>query len=244
MMLKFTMRRIILRTIKLIFILICVLILTITLPAFAVKDFKVSKYNGGHQIWFEAEAFDDRSPNKNYKLGIAENALKPTDGAFGDIVTNTGADGWLLYRFDISKTGGKGGKWRFIGRIINPANASDWLWVLGDDGDEIPKVAPAFVRPDDIIFENDTPNWAWVRDGDFGLDGGTINVLKDGENVMMIWYRGSNLTDQYDVFMWTDNLQYQPTDDDYINAEKGKTISIQPNINLTTTWGEMKTLVW
>ncbi|MEK7397501.1 MAG: hypothetical protein AAB116_11250 [Candidatus Poribacteria bacterium] len=228
------------RTVKLKFVLVCVFIFTITLPAFAVEEYKVSKYKGGHQIWFQAEAFDERSPNKNYKLGIAEKSLKPTDGAFGDIVTNTGADGWLLYRFDISKTGGKAGNWRFIGRIINPANASDWLWVLGDDGDKIPDAAPAFVRPDDIIFENDTPNWAWVKDGDFGLDGGTINKLKDGENVMMIWYRGSNLTDQYDVFMWADDPLYQPTDDEYVKADLKKGLSINPVGNLATTWGKMK----
>ena len=229
-----------LKAIKFIFILVCFFILTFTLPAVAMKEFKVSQYDGGHQIWFEAEAFDDRSTNKNYKLGIAEKALKPTEGAFGDIVTNTGGNGWLLYRFDISKAGGKGGKWRFIGRIINPVNASDWLWVLGDDGNEIPEVAPAFIRPDDIIFENDTPDWAWVKDGDFGLDGGTINKLQDGENVMMIWYRGSDLTDQYDVFMWADDPLYQPTDDDYIKAENKKSLFIHPAGNLATTWGKIK----
>jgi hypothetical protein len=166
--------------------------------------------------------------------------LKPTDGAFGDIVTNTGGEGWLLYRFNIKDAGGKSGSWRFIARIINLSNASDWLWVLGDDGDKIPNVKPDFIRPDDIIFENDTPQWAWVRDGDFGLDGGTINKLQDGENVMMIWYRGSDRTDQYDVFMWADNLQYQPTDDDYIKADDKLNKSVNPSGNLITTWGKLK----
>ena len=229
-----------LRNIKLIFASVCFLVLMSVLPAFAVEEFRVSQYNHGHQIWFEAEAFDERSPNKNYKLGIEEKALEPNHGAFGDIVTNTGGDGWLLYRFDISFTGGEGGTWRFIGRIINPSNASDWLWVLGDDGDEIPKVKPAFVRPDDIIFENDTPEWAWVWDGDFGLDGGTVNELRDGENVMMIWYRGSNLTDQYDVFMWADDPLYRPTDDDYINADVKTTLSVHSVGSLATTWGEIR----
>jgi hypothetical protein len=221
-----------------------VLVLAFSIPTtlLGVSKFKVSENWDGHQIWFEAEDFDDRSPNKNYKLGIGEKALKPTDGAFGDIVTNTGSDGWLLYRFNISRAGGKAGKWRFVGRIINPSNASDWLWVLGDDGNEIPEVAPNFVRPDHIIFENDTPAWAWVTDGDFGLDGGTINQLRDGENVMMIWYRGSNLTDQYDVFMWTDKLDYKPTDDDYINATpmKANAISVDHLEKLSTTWSKIK----
>lgn len=30
------------------------------LPGFAVEEFKVSKYGKGEQIWFEAEAFDER----------------------------------------------------------------------------------------------------------------------------------------------------------------------------------------
>ena len=102
--------------------------------ALAVEEFRVSKYGKGEQIWFEAEAFDERSPNENYKLGKAEKAVKLHKDAFGDIVTNAGGKGWLLYRFDISRAGGKKGKWRFIGRVINPSNHSDWLWVLGDDG--------------------------------------------------------------------------------------------------------------
>jgi len=220
-------------------IVIAMIFLTPTL-LWAVEDFKVSEYWDGHQIWFEAEAFDERSPNNNYKLGDAEGALDPADGAFGDIVTNVGGNGWLLYRFDISRTGGGEGLWRFVARIINPSNASDWLWVLGDDGDEIPKVDPGFVRPDHIIFENDTPNWAWVTDGDFGADGGTVNELQDGENVMMIWTRGSNLTDQYDVFMWTDALDYKPTDDDYINAESKKGLAVTPGEKLPSLWGRIK----
>jgi hypothetical protein len=217
-----------------------ILLLLLGISAHAVKEFKVSNYNRGHQIWFEAEAFDERSPNENYKLGIAEKALKPTAGAFGDIVTNTGGEGWLLYRFDIGRAGGKAGQWRFIGRIINPNNHSDWLWVLGDDGDKIPEVAPAFVRPDHIIFENDNPTWAWVRDGDFGLDGGTINKLRDGENVMMVWTRQSDLEDQYDVFMWADDLNYQPTDDDYIKATPKKELPVIPEECLAISWGQLK----
>jgi hypothetical protein len=204
------------------------------------EEGELNIYQAGHQIWFEAEAFDERSPSESYKLGDGEGALKPKGGAFGDIVTNVGGQGWLLYRFDISRTGGKGGPWRFCGRVINPENHSDWLWVLGDDGDEIPEVDPGFVRPDDIIFENDTPNWAWVTDGDFGEDGGTVNELQDGENVMMIWYRQSSLQVQYDVFMWTDVLDYRPTDEDYINATPKSALAVTHLEKLPTLWGKMK----
>ncbi|MAF11143.1 hypothetical protein CMK11_11895 [Candidatus Poribacteria bacterium] len=206
----------------------------------AVQNFKVSDYGGGHQIWFEAEDFDERDPDEVYKLGDAEGALDPSDGAFGDIVTNAGGDGWLLYRFDISKARGSAGDWRFIGRIINPNNHSDWLWVLGADGDEIPDAKPAFVRPDHIIFENNSPTWTWRTDGDFGADGGTVNELQTGENVMMIWTRGSSLEDQYDVFMWADDLAFTPTDDDYINADEKSALDVQAEAKLTTTWADMK----
>ena len=170
---------------------------------FAVEEFKVSEYGDGEQIWFEAEAFDERDSEDVYKLGKGEKAVDPADGAFGDIITNAGAGkkGWILYRFDISRAGGKAGEWRFIGRLINPSNHSDWLWVLGDDGDKIPDAEPAFARPADIIFEENVPAWTWMRTGDFGQDAGTINELQDGENVMMIWTRQSSLQVQYGRFL-------------------------------------------
>ena len=113
---------------------VCLLLMQ-PFTGFAVEEFKVSEYGKGEQIWFEAEAFDERDSEDVYKLGKGEKAVDPADGAFGDIVTNAGGQGWILYRFDISRAGGKAGDWRFIGRVINPSNHSDWLWVLGDDGE-------------------------------------------------------------------------------------------------------------
>ena len=101
------------------------------------------------------------------------------------------------------------GDWRFISRVINPSNHSDWLWVLGDDGDTIPTAPPAFLRPDHIILEENVAEWAWLRTGDFGKDGGTVNTLQDGENVMMIWTRQSSNQTQYDVFCWSSDLDYE-----------------------------------
>ena len=208
---------------------------------FAVEEFKVSENGKGEQIWFEAEAFDERDSEDVYKLGKGEKAVDPADGAFGDIVTNAGGGkkGWILYRFDISRAGGKAGEWRFIGRLINPSNHSDWLWVLGDDGDKIPDAEPVFARPADIIFEENVPVWTWMRTGDFGQDAGTINQLQDGENVMMIWTRQSSLQVQYDVFCWSSDLEYEPTDEDYEKAE-AKTLPVEPDGLLTTTWGRLK----
>ena len=75
-------------------------------PVLGVEKFKVSSNGKGKQIWFQAEDFDERSPNENYKLGKKEKAVKPEKDAFGDIVTNAGGRGWLLYEFDISRAGG------------------------------------------------------------------------------------------------------------------------------------------
>ncbi len=217
---------------------VCLLLMQ-PFTGFAVEEFKVSEYGKGEQIWFEAEAFDERDSEDAYKLGKGEKAVDPADGAFGDIVTNTGRDGWILYRFDISRAGGEAGEWRFIGRLINPSNHSDWLWVLGDDGNVIPKNKPVFIRPDHIIFEENVPAWTWMRTGDFGQDAGTINELQDGENVMIIWWRQSSLQVQYDVFCWSSDLEYAPTDEDYQKAAK-KTLSVEPDGLLTTTWGRLK----
>ena len=206
---------------------------------FAVEEFRISKYGSGEQIWFEAEAVDERDSADVYKLGKGEGALDPTEGAFGDIITNAGGKGWILYRFDISAADGKAGDWRFIVRVINPSNHSDWLWVLGDDGDEIPTDAPAFVRPDHIIMEENAPEWTWLRTGDFGKDGGTVNKLQDGENVMMIWTRQSSNQVQLDVFCWSSDLDYEPTDEDYENAASGVT-DVNPEGLLTTTWARLK----
>lgn len=217
------------------------LLLIQSLSSFAVEEFKVSKNGKGEQIWFEAEAFDERDSGDVYQLGKGEKAVDPADGAFGDIITNAGAGkkGWILYRFDISRAGGKAGDWRFIGRVINPSNHSDWLWVLGDDGDKIPDAEPVFVRPNHIIFEENIPEWTWKKTGDFGQDAGTINKLQNGENVMMIWTRQSSLQVQYDVFCWSSDLEYQPTDEDYEKADE-KTLPVHPDGLLTTTWSRLK----
>ena len=45
---------------------------------FAVEEFRVSQYGSGEQIWFEAEAFDERDSEDVYKLGAGEGALEPS----------------------------------------------------------------------------------------------------------------------------------------------------------------------
>jgi hypothetical protein len=225
----------------------CLSISLIATNTYAVDVFKVSDFGGGHQIWFEVEAFDARDENSEnvdnmgFKLVDAETNIDLPDGAFGDAVVNVRASDtiWLLYNFDISETGGKGGTWYIWSREINPTNKSEFLWVMGDDGDEIPDVKPAFVVDDDRIFDMDTgPPWAWAK----GNREGEIKQLQDGENTMMIWYRQGDRTALRDVFVWTDNAAYVPKDDDYMNADeiRLKPEAAEPAGKLAATWGALK----
>ncbi len=226
---------------------LCLSVLLLVNITYAVDVFKISDFGGGHQIWFEVEAFDARDDNSEnaagvgFKLVDAETNIELIDGAFGDAVVNvSGNDNiWLLYNFDISEAEGKAGTWTLWSREINPSNQSEFLWVMGDDGDEIPDVKPTFVIEDDRIFDADTgPPWTWTR----GNREGEVKQLQDGENTMMIWYRQGNTTALRDVFVWADNPSYIPTDDDYMNADEigTKPESVDPGGKLTATWGFIK----
>jgi hypothetical protein len=190
----------------------------LTTPVHAVKSFKISSYGGGHQIWFEVEDFDERSPESDQYFPVVDE-----DGAFGKAITRAGdAGGMIRWTFDISLAGGKGGTWYFWGRVLNPDNRSDFLLVEGHPGDPvIPEgppypggsSAPEFDNEDDRIFEATNTDWDW-----WGGDEGSDKVLKDGENTMYIFHRQGNSLVFWDVFMWTDAPDYVPTDEDYQNA--------------------------
>jgi hypothetical protein len=224
------------------------ILLGTTTPVRAVKEFRTSHYAGGNQIWFEAETFDERDPAKTYQLRTAEAKLKTTAGVFGDAITNPrGVDGgWLLYRFDISQIGGKAGTWYFWGRVVNPNNQSDWLWVVGVDGKgndvpvakpkEIADAADVLAQAKHRIFEASIVTWTW----DGGNREGHVHKLVAGNNTTMIFWRQSDSTDEWDTFVWSDTLAYQPTDDDYKNAKAGKSLAVNPLGKSAATWGELK----
>ncbi|MBL7187953.1 MAG: hypothetical protein ISS70_16645 [Phycisphaerae bacterium] len=184
----------------------------------AVKNFKISGYGGGHQIWFEAEEFDERNPDNDTYYPVVDEA-----GAFGQAVTRSGgAGGMIRWTFDISTAGGTGGTWHFWARVLNPGNTSDYMLVEGDPGDPaIPTgppfpggdSAPPFTNEDDRIFEATDNVWDW-----WGNDQGSEKELQDGENSMYIFHRQGEETVFWDVFVWTDDAGYVPTDDDYRNA--------------------------
>ncbi len=214
-------------------------LLLVAMPTYAVEIFKVSNYGGGAQIWFEAEAFDERGPQKLYQLREKEAKLPLTKGAFGDAITNpTGQGGdYLRYDFDIRKAKGKGGEWFLWGRVINPSNQSDWLWIKEKKDDPVPTKNPGgFVEALHRVFEADVAAWAW----DGGAREGHRRKLLDGENTMVIFWRQSNNTDQWDVFMWTDNSNYRPTDDDYKNAKEMSAKPVEPTGKLATVWSSIK----
>ncbi|MHC4226619.1 MAG: discoidin domain-containing protein, partial [Planctomycetota bacterium] len=206
---------------KQVLLVVIVALLSITTPVYSVENFKVSSYGGGHQIWFEAEEFDERNPDSDQYYPVVDAA-----DAFGQAVTRSGgAGGMIRWTFDISTAGGAGGTWYFWARQINSNNQSDYMLVEGDPDDaQIPTGPPfpgsngtaPFVNGDDRIFEENVgPPWAWGRSGH---EEGHTKELQDGENTMYIFHRQGNDTVLWDVFMWTDDASYVPTDDDYQNA--------------------------
>ncbi|MFC1635367.1 hypothetical protein ACFL5Z_11040 [Planctomycetota bacterium] len=194
-------------------------LLFIAMPVHAIENFKVSEHGGGHQIWFEAEAFDQRNPEGEQYYPVVD-----ADGAFGQAITRSGgAGGMIRWTFDISRAGGKGSTWYFWARVLNPSNQSDYMLVEGDPGDaEIPDGPPfpggdgtaPFDNDDDRIFEADVgPPWGW-----WGNNEGSDKELQDGENTMYIFHRQGNDTVFWDVFMWADSASYVPNDADYQSA--------------------------
>ncbi len=196
-------------------------VLALTMPAYAVKNCKISNYGNGHQIWFEAEDFAERNPNTPDYSPVVD-----AEGAFGKAVGRTGSSGGMMrWTFDISAASGKGGTWYFWGRVLNPNNRSDFLLIEGDpQGPPIPSGPPfpagdgttPFVTARDRIFEATVTAWGWGRSNHAE---GHTKQLQNGENNMYIFRReGPNSTVFWDVFMWTDDPAYTPTDDDYRNA--------------------------
>ena len=193
----------------------------ITTPVRAVSTFKTSNYGAGHQIWFEAEDFDERNPDTEQYYPVIDEA-----DAFGQAITRAGgAGGMIRWTFDISTASGTGGTWYFWARQINSNNQSDYMLVEGDPDDtEIPTNPPfpgnngaaPFVNGDDRIFEGNVgPPWGW---GLSGHEEGHTKELQDGENTMYIFHRQGNEIVFWDVFLWTDDPDYVPTDEDYQNA--------------------------
>jgi len=200
---------------------IFVALLLITVPVYAVKNYKFSNYAGGHQIWFEVEDYDERDPDTDEYFPVVYKS-----GAFGQAITRTGVPGGMIsWTFDISKAGGKGGTWYFWGRVINPEGSSDFMFVEGSPGDPVlpagppypgTPTAPGFTDAQRLFYQNAGPSWTWSR-----ADHAEAHTkqLQDGENTMYIIHRRGNNTVFWDVFMWTDNPDYVPTDADYRNAE-------------------------
>ncbi len=221
---------------------ICLALLLVGMPAYAVKSAKVSTYGGGHQIWFEAEDYDERNPNTDEFYLVADHA-----GAFGKTITRAGAGGGMIrWAFDISKAGGNGGTWYFWGRLINPANQSDYMLVAGDPDDSVIPTGPPFPagsgtppfdNADDRVFEQDQPDWGWLR---AGHEEGHTKDLQNGQNTMYIYHRQGDATVFWDTFVWADKPDYVPTDDDYKNAKEVLATPVEPTGKLATVWGSIK----
>ncbi|MCL5736031.1 MAG: discoidin domain-containing protein, partial [Actinobacteria bacterium] len=218
------------------------LALLLTVPVYAGKNYKISNYGSGHQIWFEAEAYDEREPDTD-----AGFALSDEPGAFGRSITNrSGSDGAYLlrYDFDIRAAGGRGGTWYFWGRVINPDNRSSFMLVDGHPGDPTPvtTLPVTGLVNGQRIFEQSLGNtWTWARTNHGEAH---TKTLRDGLNTMYILSREDRGI--MDVFMWTDDPDYRPTDDDYRNAKVpviGAASSPSPNDGATDVPRDV-TLTW
>ncbi|MHC4171843.1 MAG: hypothetical protein ACYTBX_03215 [Planctomycetota bacterium] len=190
---------------------IFVALLLMATPGYAVEIFKTSNYAGGSQIWFEVEDFDERNPDDDTNF-----ALSDESGAFGRSINSldVGGDGaaYIRYSFDISKAGGRGGTWYFWGRVINPSNQSDFMLVDGHPGDQTPVTSlpvSGLVDGQRIFEQNEGPPWAWTNPNH---EEAHTKQLRDGENTMWILNRQAGAI--WDVFMWTDDPDYVPTDND------------------------------
>ena len=186
-------------------------------------NFTISRYGGGHQIWFEAEHYTSRIPDTNEHW-----AVEKMDKAYGKTVLSpTGKFGGMLrYEFDISACGpnAKGGEWYFWARLVNPKNKSEFIIVKGHEGDTIPAEAPMDRGPfnnDQRIFEFNAgaapDKFAW---GPASHQEGHTKTLQNGKNVMVILRRQADSENKMDVFMWTDDIGYEPTDEDYVRARE------------------------
>lgn len=229
------------------FFSVLLVLLVATVPAYAVDAFRVSELGGGHQVWFEAENYDERDPEANAE-GLEYYQVVDKEDAFGQAITRPGgAGGYIKWVFDISAANGVGGEWRFWARVINPNNTSDFLVVEGSDDAKIadafamgvpyPGRPGPFVDGEDRIFEQSQgPPWTW---GINPSAQGHIQELQDGVNAMYIFARQGDPNIFWDTFCWADSADYVPTDEDYQNANE-VTAAVQPADKLASTWGRMK----
>jgi len=193
--------------------MILIALLFATASVHAVETFKVSNFGGAHQIWFEAEDFDERDPDDDSSFAVVDEP-----DAYGQAISSlSGTDGasMIRYSFDISKAGGEGGTWYFWGRVINPSNQSDFMLIEGHPGDPFPISLPVSgLGNSQRAFEgNAGPPWTWFADN---FNEAHTKTLRNGENNMVILARQSGAL--WDVLMWTDSPDYVPTDEDYENA--------------------------
>ena len=114
----------------------------------AVKKFRISNYDKGHQIWFEAEDYDERNPDDNKYYDIIPEKKAPKD-SFGEVINRTGmTGGYVRWTFDIKRASGKGGDCLYHAGYLGtnmkqqrrtlffsyePSHHADWFVSLSDE---------------------------------------------------------------------------------------------------------------
>lgn len=178
--------------------------------------------------------------------GVNVNAVDNPD-SFGDncgLDYSFGQPGWgMTFSFDISHAGGEEGNYIFWYRHVNPQNLSDFHG-LDNDPDNAPVfeqllipreddpatpadeggLYPSGRGPDNPINSNSNrvfertigPVYTW--DNRVGGRDGHTKRLADGLNRQHLNHRQGGNMNFWDVWMWTDDPEYVPTDSDYITS--------------------------
>lgn len=238
-----------------------VMIVFLTMPLFAVSQYRNSALNGGEQIWWEAEDFDKIAADGTMKLKADSIVQPPLSGAFGDdyIVHQGIADvpanmdtAFVEYQLGFVSKGGTWFMWMreshdrragADGRLQN----SCWIQV-----NSVPDNPAGFDNAKHRIgqttgFPSVPDLWVWAGYSETGagaeqgrLNGLLITLKGDGKDVIRVYSREGRSepsTWAHDVLMIS-TVDFVPKDDNYLTAESG--VPVQPAGKLPMIWGRIK----
>lgn len=222
----------------------------------------MSALNGGQQIWWEGEDFDDIATDGTMKLSAEATVQPPLESAFGDdYISHEGVDNTLPnmdtafveYQLDFVSTGGTWFLWMRVshdrrlaenGRLEN----SCWVQVNGvpDNPDGFDNALHRIGQTTGLSSVV-SDLWIWAGTSETGsdatqgrLNGLAITLNGDGTDVLRVYNREGRATPTtwvHDVVMIS-TVDLVPTDGDYEGANPVS--AVEPSSKLSTTWGKIK----
>ncbi len=241
------------------------MVILLTSSVFAVEVLKSSALNGGVQVWWEGEDFDDIAADGTMKQSADSTVQPPVADAFGDdYIAHEGPDvpldlNSIFVEYQVGSAVSTGGDWYMWmreshDRRVDPEPGdgrlqnSCWIQVNGmpDNPDAFDAALHRIGQSTGFPAFPDL--WRWIGTSETGADveQGAVNGLLitlngDGNDVIRIYSREGRpevTTWVHDVLMIS-TVDFVPTDDDYIAAEGPTTTAVQP-ASLSTTWGKIK----